>query len=326
MNKKYTFITVSLLNDLESVCTSIFKFNKLYKINKYVIIVPKKDIKDFENKLNCFKNIEIIEEDRVCSKKKFYNLCDSYFKNNQDYESFRKNWYYQQILKLNYISDTENFSNNNIVIWDADTIPIRKIEFFDDENIPFIYGSGYEYYSPYFVTNKLLLGSKSAVLNLSCITQFVALNLQIRKDIKKFFLDYNSKIKIKNSDLFIANVLLNVLSSSPKLKASSPNIDFSEYEFIGNFILNNYKRSKKEQKRIKFFRNNVDGKLNLIQEKILCFLNYKHITYENKYCNGKVQTYKNLFKCIFKDFLIYKYISKTKNRILKKIKIVFKLN
>ena len=41
MKKKYTFVTVSLLDDLDAVYLSIFKLNKFYKISKYVVIVPK---------------------------------------------------------------------------------------------------------------------------------------------------------------------------------------------------------------------------------------------------------------------------------------------
>ena len=315
MIKNYIFLTVSLLDNLEAVYCSIFKFNKLYAISKYVVIVPKVDIEAFQLKLHFFKNIEILSEDLVCDKRYFLNLCDFFLKNKDNYMSFRKSWYYQQILKLSYVLDEKNFSDNNLVIWDADTVPIKKIEFFDQNNQPYIYGSGYEYHLPYFYTIKKLLGQNCSLLNLSCITQFVALNLKNRKELRSFFLKLNSFYKIKNDQFFVASALLKTLSISTNTSFLIES-KFSEYEFIGNFIFNKYKKSKKEQRRIKFFRNYVDGNLNIIQKNILYCLNYKHLTYENKYKNGENQSYKRLFICIIRDLSIYKYLIKIKNLLI----------
>ena len=317
MINNYIFVTVSLINDLESVSYSIFKLNKLYNIFKYVVIVPKVDINPFRLKLCDFKNIEILSEDEVCDKIQFLNLCDYFLKNKDNYISFRKSWYYQQILKLSYVLDKKYFSENNLVIWDADTIPIKKIKLFNNYNQPCLYGSSYEYHAPYFMINKILLGSKSSTLNLSCINQFVALNLQIRKDLRRFLLKFNTLNKIKNNDLFVANAILKalVLGKNINLKNESK---FSEYEFIGNFILNKYNKRKKEQKRIKFFRNNVDGNLNLLQKIILYVFNYKHITYEKIFKKERTQTYRKLFLCILRDLSLYIYFSKVKRIIVSK--------
>ena len=127
MLKNYVFVTVSLIDDLEAVYSSILKLNKLYKINQYVVIVPNVDIKAFQEKLYCFNNIKLLSEDIVCDKKYFLNLCNLFLKNKDNYISFRKSWYYQQILKLSYVLNEKYFSDNNLVIWDADTIPIKKI-------------------------------------------------------------------------------------------------------------------------------------------------------------------------------------------------------
>ena len=320
MINNYIFVTVSLINDLEAVSYSIYKLNKFYNISKYVVIVPKIDVKPFRSKLCYFKNIEILSEDEVCDKSQFLNLCNYFLKNKDNYISFRKSWYYQQILKLSYVLDEKHFSDNNLVIWDADTIPIKKIKLFDKFNQPYIYGSGYEYHNPYFFTIKNLLGPNSSLLNLSCITQFVALNLKIRKDLRKHLLDFNSKYGIENNHFFVANALLKSLSI-PINSSSIIESKFSEYEFIGNFILNKYKRSKKEQKRIKFFRNYVDGNLNIIQKSILYFLDYKHLTYEKKYIYGENQSYLRFWICILRDLSIYKYFINIKKIIFSRIDI-----
>ncbi len=317
MKKKYIFVTVSLLDNLDAVYLSIFKLNKFYKISKYVVIVPKNDIEFFKNKLKVYDNVEIIEEDKICCKKEFFNLCNLLIKSKNKTQPFRKSWYYQQTLKLSYVANRKFFSNNNLVIWDADTIPIKKIKLFDNYNQPCLYGSVYEYHPPYFMINKILLGSKSLTLNLSCINQFVALNLQIRKDLRKFLLSFNTSNKIKNNDLFVANVILKALAISQNINLNNES-KFSEYEFIGNFILNRYNKSKKEQKRIKFFRNNVDGNLNLLQKIILYVFNYKHITYEKIFKKDRTQTYRKLFLCILRDLSLYIFFSKLKRIIVSK--------
>ena len=87
---------------------------------------------------------------------------------------------------------------------------------------------------------------------------------------------------------------------------------FSEYEFIGNFLLRTKKEAKPVQKKLKFFRNYVDGNLNRIQKIILYLFDYKHITYEKSIDLNKNQSYRKLFKNIFLDstFLIFEPIKK----------------
>ena len=191
MNRKYIFLTVSLLSDLNKVIISITKLIKLYDVHKYVIIVPETEKDEFQKKLNYFKNVEIINENEVLNKEEFFNLCDIYLKNKKIIKSHRKSWYYQQFLKLTYIVNHDNFSDHNLVVWDADTIPIKKIKFFKKNNEPFLYGSSYEYHLPYFQINKILLGNNFKNLDYSCITQLSSLNLDDRNDLRKFFLDFN---------------------------------------------------------------------------------------------------------------------------------------
>ena len=57
MINNYVFVTVSLINDLEAVSYSICKLNKFYNISKYVVIVPKIDVKPFRLKLCYFKKL-----------------------------------------------------------------------------------------------------------------------------------------------------------------------------------------------------------------------------------------------------------------------------
>ena len=265
MINEYVFVTVSLIDELEKVNESIKKFSNLYKVFKYVVIVPEIEISKFESKLNKYNKVEIINENEVINKSDFLKICDSNLKNKKGYRSFRKNWYYQQLIMLSYCLDNNYFSNHNLIIWDADTIPLKKIKFFNKNNEPYLYGSRYEYHCPYFEFNKILLGKKNRILNNSCIVQFVAINLEDRKDMRKFFIDFNKSHKIKNNKLFVSNAIIKALSLMDESLYISGE-DFAYPEFIGAFILNKYKRLNSDQKVIKFFRNYVDGYLNFFSK------------------------------------------------------------
>jgi hypothetical protein len=66
----------------------------------------------------------------------------------------RAGWYYQQFLKLGFARTP--IAQERFIIWDADTIPMRKMSVFDGDKL--IFTRGYEFHTPYFETNQLLIG------------------------------------------------------------------------------------------------------------------------------------------------------------------------
>ena len=54
MLKEYVFVTVSLIDELEKINKSILKLSNLYKVFKYIVIVPEAEIRKFESKLSLF--------------------------------------------------------------------------------------------------------------------------------------------------------------------------------------------------------------------------------------------------------------------------------
>ena len=69
-------------------------------------------------------------------------------------ENSRPGWYYQQFLKMAF---SERAEGEYYMSWDADTVPIRKIEMFNKEGNPF-FDIKPEYMPGYFVTIKKLFG------------------------------------------------------------------------------------------------------------------------------------------------------------------------
>ena len=311
MKKKYVFVTVSLIDNLKQINIAIRKFHKIYNLYKYIVITPYESTLHFKDAFSDFDFVEIIDENKVLNKKKFNELCAEFLKIKTDHKLFRKNWYYQQILKLTYVLNYKNFPGMRIIIWDADTIPLKKIKFFNEEDNPILYGSKYEYHIPYFECNNIIFGKKIIYPELSFVTQFAALNSRMRKDLKNVFVKYLESSNMTLDKYYAAKVILHSIS----IKHDNEPIygsHFSEYEFIGSFLLRKNDELRKTQKKLKFFRNYVDGKLNLIQKMILYFFDYKHITYENENFLSKKQSYRKLFKNILldKNYFLFKFLKK----------------
>ena len=77
-------------------------------------------------------NITIVNEDDILSFKDFKNIflnLSKAIKYQKEFEN-RLGWYYQQMLKITFVIDFIDNKKESIVIWDADTIVLRKINFF----------------------------------------------------------------------------------------------------------------------------------------------------------------------------------------------------
>lgn len=82
----------------------------------------------------------------------------------------RYGWYLQQFLKL---SAVDEFNEKNVLIWDADTIPLKPLTFFTPEGTPTFYIAT-EYHLPYFQAIDKLLALDKAVAHL-----FISQNMPI---------------------------------------------------------------------------------------------------------------------------------------------------
>ena len=63
-------------------------------------------------------------------------------------------WYLQQFIKLSAVNDC--FPDEVVLIWDADTVPLRPLSFINEQG-SLIYYKGDEYHRPYFETIMRLL-------------------------------------------------------------------------------------------------------------------------------------------------------------------------
>lgn len=130
-------------------------------------------------------------------------------------------WYLQQLIKLYAVSACK--SNEIVLIWDADTVPIRPLSFIDAQG-SLVYYKSDEHHSPYFETITRLLGLGKKV-DFSFIAQCFALRAS-------WFDAFCHSIEEKHQTSW-----LNALLDSVDFEEGN---GFSEYETLGTFISHHY--------------------------------------------------------------------------------------
>ena len=132
-------------------------------------------------------------------------------------------WYFQQLLKFNFCfcEPAEEY----FLIWDADTVPLRPLEFFDEQG-RMLFTLAEEEHPPYFENYRKLLGEEPrrefSFIAQHCIVQKSILREMLGKIEARFPGDENWAWKIMRH-----------------VEGASVNL-FSEYEMYGHYVKNHY--------------------------------------------------------------------------------------
>lgn len=130
-------------------------------------------------------------------------------------------WYFQQFLKMAFCYYT---NNEYYLVWDADTIPLKKISFFTD-NLKPIFDLKREYEKKYFDTINCLLSIKKT-RNESFISEHMLFNTNIMKSLIS---------DIENNNSIIGNNFWQkILNACKTNNINSQN--FSEFETYGTYV------------------------------------------------------------------------------------------
>lgn len=206
-------ITVADVSSLW-VLTVLCEHLDLIGAEKRVLIVPDEQVAVFQRVLKT-DAFDITPESSILSPWQIEQLREK-VSEGQNLDRF--GWYLQQFLKL---SALEKFSRDHerLLIWDADTIPLRRIHFFSLDGTPRPYFGG-EHHQPYF--------------------DAVARAFGIRKYLKRSFIAQSFPITRNQSFDFFESLgrtrWFEKLLSAIDFSESS---GFSEYETLGNFIYRN---------------------------------------------------------------------------------------
>ena len=159
-----------------------------------IIIIANNNLKDF---LPLSSRVEFLDEDNVFEKLTLHNIEQilEYLVGNQK----RSGWYFQQFLKMAYAYICEDAY---YLIWDADTVPLNKIEFRNDGKYYFTMKT--EYHKPYFDTlEKLFSGEVKKHNQMSFISEQMIIDKKIMIEVIEK-IKHNKNIKGK---LFFEKIL-----------------------------------------------------------------------------------------------------------------------
>ena len=201
------------LRDFPVLILAVQGCREHFGASRIIVACPKQDVKAMRFGLR--GDAEVIDENRVTP--------------NMDQHAFRSakipyfpaafGWYCQQILKMSFARTT---AAQHYLVWDADTIPLTMVPFFDSKGRIFLTTSN-EYHEPYFHTYKQLIGENPPHAH-SFISQHMLVDSAAMRSLLA-----EIEMRFQVDDWTVA--LREVLCQSPYQK----NL-FSEYETYANYL------------------------------------------------------------------------------------------
>lgn len=192
---------------------------------KKIILIGDKNIQQEIKNLNY---VTFLDENQIIDGLSLKNI--QFLKKNISGNDRRSGWYFQQFLKMAYarISTSEYY-----LIWDADTIPINKIKFFDDKEKPYL---SYRNYVKsdicYNIAQSKLLINEQIKKQSYC--SFITEHMLIKTEIMK---DLLHKIEC-NTNISGTSFYEKILNSIPLRYINLSG--FSEFETYAAFTLKFY--------------------------------------------------------------------------------------
>lgn len=177
---------------------------------KYEVIVPDSEVGEFERHTD---PRFVITRESSCLNGVDFDYVKRHLANHKE----RAGWYLQQFIKIN--ACRAGSPEDVFLIWDADTVPLKKLDFLDPEG-RLIYYKGHGSHADYFDTIKNILGMQKKV-EYSFISQcFPVKNIWVE--------EFCKEIEKYGSTDWITAVLKGVSGNTAS--------GFSEYESLGTFL------------------------------------------------------------------------------------------
>jgi len=173
-------------------------------------------------------------------------------------------WYYQQFLKMAFAL-SDYCDTDYYLSWDSDTIPLRKIDFFNENGKPYFTMKS-EYHKPYFVAIERLLGITNTNTR-----SYIAENMLFNKGIMVELIR-----RIQSNDQLKGGSWYEKIIYSLEPETVSP-MGFSEFETYGNYCFN-FHPLVYEERMLPSFRKGglIQGRF--VTEKILEQLGFDQAT------------------------------------------------
>jgi hypothetical protein len=291
------FFTVSLAENIPILQLSIPEINRLYDNPSFKIICPVAALLQFQTAFDNYINVQIISEAKYLTfdafKEAVQNQLTSVVTDSDS--SARLGWYYQQALKITYLIDSTS-KNDLVVMWDADTIPLEKINFFNQQTSQ-LYGSKIEFHYPYFETLSYIFEPFPKDFYAFTV-QFFNCTYNDVNYLKSRLNSYHKKKSIETTGTWISKI---IVRSTAEAHGSLANSGFSEQELVGiATMLNN----NSLQNPLIYLRGGFNGIMTKKQTSFARLMGFKHITYENiAVYAGKTQSWLALLCFVLKQII-----------------------
>lgn len=275
-------------------------YNILKKTIPYIIrnLSPKKiyiitDIrfKRFIPKLK--GNIIIIDENKLVPELSFNQVKELLV--NHCGSSTRTGWYLQQFIKMAF-SYSKYCNKEFYLSWDADTVPLRKIDFFPNGKVAFTMKK--EKHEPYFNVIKRLLN----IVNFND-SSYIAEHMMFNRDIMKHLIN-----QISLNDVKGGNWVEKIINSTSSIESNA----FSEFETYGNYCLN-YFPDVYVERSLNTFRKGGFIAGRFISEKKLNYISFDTDTISFEFGDFPDILFARLLCFLYKKYVELEY------RILKRI-------
>lgn len=197
---------------------SIISLVRNVKPRHIYVITPKDNFPFFERlQNNC--PIMMLDENDVIPEVNLQSIAE--FIANAGQNPARAGWYFQQFLKMStcFLPDI----TDHYLIWDADTIMLKPIQFLNEKNQTLIKPSS-EYHQPYFETYEKLLG-KTRNVDFSFISEHFFIKSAYMKELIQAIEEHASSKR---------HWVWNIMNAVQPEHLSGAG--FSEYETYGNFV------------------------------------------------------------------------------------------
>jgi len=311
------FFSVTTKKNLPVLTKSVALNFKFHDIVDYIIICPAEDVTVFKDKIKNEK-VKVVDENQIISIEEFKRISSRVASalKKEEINVKRIPWYYQQVLKLTYSLSTFG----NVVMWDADTVPMRKIDFFNDGEVSLKFGADIEYHEEYFSTLDVV--SDYIRPKYAYTIQFYSHAENERQRILAIIDNFIPDASAYELPEKISMLLLNSIYNQNLEFKNERSSYFSEQEFVGCF-----KSADEIQLKIKHFRPGRfwnDSKLNTTFLR-MCGYSYYTVEANAKFKNTLIQSL-YFFAFLISDILKITKIRRLSPKKLSKAKNDFNSN
>lgn len=215
---KVNLVIPTIFEDFHKVYRNFIYFKKyLDCVDKLVLIGDQQIEKIIGNKANFNIEFQFIHETKIINITKVHNLIKQKSKNAIN----RSGWYIQQFLKMEY---SKICQDQYYLVWDSDTIPIKKVSMFDKENKPY-FDVMNKYCKSYFRTLKKIFPELGKIYKYSFISEHMLIKTEIMRNLIN---------KIESNKALKGDTWYEKVINSIDLQ-DLPGLGFSEFETYGTF-------------------------------------------------------------------------------------------